>query len=291
MKKNGNNFRLIVNVFYSICSRQLYGTEIGGSCSFELLNGLGKYTMELALTLKKRAVLAALFLSVPVLAQQNTGSLQTGLNSLSSCEQDIYAAIPTTKKAIIQNGGAAIATGAAFGTTIFGAGFVLESLGSSTSSIVQILGGPELTGSMPSKGLIISAVASGTVVAAIAVSAGYFDYIAQVATGQDLLQFFRDVKNQSMGPQIEIRVNEVKTALRKVSLIDRIIGNSGPKYSSETFEEKNIIQAYMEIGNELLTSKFDSPCKSITRISKRIDESVMKLLIVRYNPHLKVEIK
>jgi len=249
---------------------------------------LSMKNLTLAIFITQLTISNSVYAADPV----NTESIP-GYNELSLCEKSLLTGSPTAGSFALITGGRALALGVLSGGTVFGFGVILESISASSLGSLNVLagGGVGALGSVPSKGLIISAVGTGVVFGAIMVGASYVDYRTELSTIRSQMQFFRDVKNGTMGPQVELRIQEIQAALKKVSILEKIFGRDGLKYSAATYEEKNIALELQETGLEILNSNIKMPCDNSFILSKMIDDSVMKRLIEKYNPQLKVDIK
>jgi len=112
-------------------------------------------------------ILSTLSLSLTAVAAPQTSSF-TGAG-LSRCEQDLVASMGPTRAEAWKNAALGVGGGVVAGGLVFGVGSALQSSGSSSEVVGDGLFGtgvsePNLTG------IIISAVATGTVIALVGVA-------------------------------------------------------------------------------------------------------------------------
>jgi len=198
-------------------------------------------------------------------------------NELSTCEKRIIESLPEAKReAVLTTGLTAVGAGAAAGvfagTTALYLGSSLESTGAVTNT------------AMPGnvvRDAVISGVATGVVVAALAVGAGYVDYRRLVDRNESLLQLIRDTRNGGMGPQSDIRVDVIQRLMAE--LIRRSKGQL------KTVDAEAIRSELVVVVNEVMDSSLVD-CADTAKVSKDIDRAVMSRLVNKQNAGLKVDL-
>jgi hypothetical protein len=231
---------------------------------------------------------------LPLFANGSDNSVVTlspNLKHLSRCEKQVTDLYMTQFHPIrTAFDAASIGTVVSMFGVVFGTGSI--AVGGSMSSAMGIvnviaLGGPSPCpgGAVgPASGFIISTVAGGPVVAAIYYGKTYQAYRSTVDRSESLIQFFKDIKNNGMGPQIEIRAAAIEGALQKVSFWDRIKGV--PKnFNPATYSHENVIDALVKVGDELTTAE-TIDCSKLDSLSGKIDAEAMRILIEKFNPGL-----
>jgi hypothetical protein len=224
------------------------------------------------------AVLTSAFLSQSIYAA-------TGYETLSSCEQSVVKRITKSKSA--RNNGviASLAGGAMAGGAGYQALLSSETLGESSQS--SSYSAPTPTGK-----LIFSAISSGATVTAISMGAVYLDYRAYVDNAEGLLLLFKDVKNNGMGPEIELRAKVIQQILKEFetgNVFTKLFKKS-VKYNPETYNEDNVTDEIINVSNQYITSSVVD-CSDTKKTSENLDKKVINNLIQKYNPQLKLQIK
>jgi hypothetical protein len=140
-------------------------------------------------------------------------------------------------------------------------------------------------------GLIISVVATGVVIAAGVWVLEFNHHRNERDRANDVLQFFKDIKTNGMGPQIEIRTAALRDVLMKVSKIDGL--KTWPRniqsFNPQTYAENNIMDALFAVGSNIMASQTIN-CKRAAHVTELINRATAKYLIEKYNPGLTVEL-
>jgi hypothetical protein len=209
---------------------------------------------------------------------------------LSRCEQDIVASMGEIRaQAWWKSAATGVASGAVAGGVTFAAGSTLEALGSSSEVAGAALFG---TGISDPKigGLVISAVATGVVIGTFDGTAVYADYRETVAKQEALLQLFKDVRNNGMGPMIDIRVAAIQKMLQKFKskTAAAMRKATGVDFNDQSLSDEEIRLALIQTVSEAASSKMVN-CQSPEELSTTIDKATMRSVVEKFNPALSVK--
>jgi hypothetical protein len=232
-------------------------------------------------------ILSSVSISLSAMAAPSAPSNQAMIQNLSSCEQEIVAGMDHTRKMVWLQGASSVALGTMAGFATFGTGFMIES--SASSSDIVVGGAVAEPGST---GLIISAVGTGVVIAALALGANYVDYRQAVDREESLLQLFKDVRNNGMGPQIDVRVAALQTTLKKLKAKadKKLRQTTGKDFNEQALADDPVRAAVMAVVSQLSSSKVAS-CENAKDVSQRIDKVALQMLVEKFNPSLRASVK
>jgi hypothetical protein len=227
--------------------------------------------------------LSTISISLTAIAAPATSG-QGAVPNLSRCENELMASMGPARVRAWMEGASGVATGAVSGAGVYATGLAVESIGSSSDlALFQMPSDPEMTG------IIISAVATGVVVAAIAGGGAYYDYRQTVDQQEALLQLFNDVRNNGNGPMFDIRVAEILKELRKLKAkagsIFRFVGNN--EQVRDDISEEAVRAALKKVVGEYASSGV-LECKNSLDVSASIDRATILTFI---KPALDVEVK
>lgn len=232
-------------------------------------------------------ILSTLSFSVTVVAGSKPAPSTVSVKGLSSCEQDIVASMSENQRLAWRAGVSAVAGGVLAGGITFGAGFMSESSGS--SSEIAMNATPTEPGSAS---LIISAVGTGVVVAALFLGAGYYDYRNTVDGQESLLQLFKEVRNNGMGPQIDLRVSVLQKTLKKLKSksAKRFWETTRQEFNEAGMTDAAVRAAMMQAVGEFGASNVVE-CDVAAEVSQRIDKRALQIVIEKFNPSLRAVLK
>ena len=113
-----------------------------------------------------------------------------------------------------------------------------------------------------------------------------------MAQQEALLQLFKDVRNNGMGPLIDMRVSAIQKALKKIKLktAGAILKATGVNFNDQSLSEGEIRLALMQVVSEAASSKVID-CSKPEELSDTLDTAAIRIVIEKFNPSLSAKMQ